>query len=63
MNMSAGRLFRLKQRSPRTNRSRLVRLDYEIGPAAYAFISYSHWHEPSYARYIERSERKRSDHQ
>src|SRR6202162_4614144 len=26
---------------------------YDIGPAAYAFISYSHWHEPSYARYIE----------
>ena len=26
---------------------------YGIGPAAYAFISYSHWHEPSYARYIE----------
>ena len=28
-----------------------------FGPAAYAFISYSHWHEPSYARYIEPSER------
>ena len=26
---------------------------YDIGPAAYAFISYSHWHEPSYARYFE----------
>jgi probable HAF family extracellular repeat protein len=26
---------------------------YGIGPAAYAFISYSHWHQPSYARYIE----------
>jgi probable HAF family extracellular repeat protein len=30
---------------------------YGIGPAAYAFISYSHWREPSYARYIERPER------
>ncbi|MEA2544121.1 MAG: hypothetical protein QOH35_5487 [Acidobacteriaceae bacterium] len=30
---------------------------YDIGPAAYAFISYSHWHEPSYARYIEPPER------
>jgi probable HAF family extracellular repeat protein len=26
---------------------------YGIGPAAYNFISYSHWHEPSYARYVE----------
>jgi hypothetical protein len=26
---------------------------YGIGPAAYAFISYSHWREPSYAAYIE----------
>jgi probable HAF family extracellular repeat protein len=26
---------------------------YGIGPAAYAFISYSHWHEPSYARSFE----------
>jgi hypothetical protein len=30
---------------------------YDIGPAAYAFISYSHWHEPSYAQYIEPAER------
>jgi len=30
---------------------------YDIGPAAYAFISYSHWHEPSYARYIEPPQR------
>jgi probable HAF family extracellular repeat protein len=30
---------------------------YGVGPAAYAFISYSHWREPSYARYIERPER------
>jgi probable HAF family extracellular repeat protein len=30
---------------------------YGIGPAAYAFISYSHWREPSYARYIVRPER------
>ena len=29
---------------------------YGIGPAAYAFISFSHWREPSYARYIERPE-------
>ncbi len=25
---------------------------YDIGPAAYNFISYSHWNEPSYAQYI-----------
>src|ERR1700730_10525433 len=30
---------------------------YGIGPAAYSFISYSHWHEPSYAPYIEPSQR------
>src|SRR5271165_1617808 len=30
---------------------------YDVGPAAYAFISYSHWHEPSYAQYIEPRER------
>ena len=30
---------------------------YGIGPAAYAFISYSHWHEPSYAQYLEPPER------
>jgi probable HAF family extracellular repeat protein len=30
---------------------------YNIGPAAYAFISYSHWREPSYSRFIERPER------
>jgi probable HAF family extracellular repeat protein len=30
---------------------------YGIGPAAYAFISYSHWREPNYARYIVPSER------
>src|ERR1700730_16283107 len=30
---------------------------YGIGPAAYAFISYSHWHEPSYAQYVEPLER------
>jgi probable HAF family extracellular repeat protein len=30
---------------------------YDIGPAAYAFISFSHWREPNYARYIERPER------
>ncbi len=29
---------------------------YGIGPAAYAFINYSHWREPSYARYIVPSE-------
>jgi probable HAF family extracellular repeat protein len=30
---------------------------YDIGPAAYAFISYAHWREPSYAQYIEPPER------
>jgi hypothetical protein len=30
---------------------------YDIGPAAYTFISYSHWHEPSYAQYVEPLER------
>src|ERR1700731_2979302 len=30
---------------------------YGIGPAASSFISYSHWHEPSYAPYIEPSQR------
>jgi probable HAF family extracellular repeat protein len=30
---------------------------YDIGPAAYSFISYSHWHEPSYAQYIEPPQR------
>lgn len=30
---------------------------YDIGPAAYAFIRYSHWHKPSYAQYIEPPER------
>ena len=30
---------------------------YDVGPAAYAFISFSHWHEPSYARYVEPPER------
>jgi probable HAF family extracellular repeat protein len=30
---------------------------YGIGPAAYTFISYSHWHEPSYVRYAEPPER------
>ncbi len=30
---------------------------YDVGPAAYSFISYSHWNEPSYARYIEPPER------
>ncbi len=30
---------------------------YGIGPAAYVFISYSHWHERSYAQYIEPPER------
>ncbi len=30
---------------------------YDIGPAAYSFISYSHWHEPSYARYVEPPQR------
>jgi hypothetical protein len=29
---------------------------YGIGPAAYAFISYAHWLEPSYAQYIKPSE-------
>jgi probable HAF family extracellular repeat protein len=29
---------------------------YAIGPGAYAFITYSHWREPSYARFIERPE-------
>jgi probable HAF family extracellular repeat protein len=30
---------------------------YGIGPAAYVFISYAHWNEPSYAQYIEPPER------
>jgi probable HAF family extracellular repeat protein len=30
---------------------------YGIGPAAYAFIGYSHWREANYARFIERPER------
>jgi probable HAF family extracellular repeat protein len=30
---------------------------YDIGPAAYAFIRFSRWHEPSYARYVEPPER------
>ena len=30
---------------------------YDIGPAAYAFISYSHWHEPSYTQYIKPPQR------
>jgi probable HAF family extracellular repeat protein len=30
---------------------------YDIGPAAYSFISYSHWNEPSYAQYIEPPQR------
>ena len=30
---------------------------YDVGPAAYSFISYSHWREPSYAQYIEPPER------
>jgi probable HAF family extracellular repeat protein len=30
---------------------------YAIGPAVYAFISYSHWQEPSYAPYIVPPER------
>jgi probable HAF family extracellular repeat protein len=30
---------------------------YDIGPAAYAFISYAHWREPSYAQYVEPLER------
>jgi probable HAF family extracellular repeat protein len=30
---------------------------YGIGPAAYVFINYSHWHEPSYAQYIEPPQR------
>ncbi len=30
---------------------------YGIGPAAYVFINYSHWHEPSYAQYVEPRER------
>ncbi|MBV9642873.1 MAG: hypothetical protein JO334_04805, partial [Verrucomicrobia bacterium] len=30
---------------------------YGIGPAAYNFISYSHWKEPSYAPYIEPPQR------
>ena len=30
---------------------------YDVGPAAYSFISYSHWQEPSYTRYIEPPER------
>jgi probable HAF family extracellular repeat protein len=29
---------------------------YGIGPAAYVFISYAHWHEPSYAQYVKPSE-------
>ncbi len=30
---------------------------YGIGPAAYTFINYSHWSEPSYARFVEPPER------
>ncbi|MBV9645098.1 MAG: hypothetical protein JO334_16170, partial [Verrucomicrobia bacterium] len=30
---------------------------YDIGPAAYVFISYSHWHETNYANYIEPPQR------
>ncbi len=30
---------------------------YGIGPAAYSFINYSHWSEPSYAQFIEPPER------
>jgi probable HAF family extracellular repeat protein len=30
---------------------------YGIGPAAYVFINYSHWREPSYAPYVVPSER------
>ena len=30
---------------------------YDVGPTAYVFINYSHWHEASYANYIEPSER------
>ena len=30
---------------------------YGIGPAAYAFMRYSHWREPNYTQYIERPER------
>jgi probable HAF family extracellular repeat protein len=30
---------------------------YDIGPAAYVFISYAHWHEPSYEQFIESPER------
>ena len=54
----AGLLFRPKQTSP-CNQSISSWSDsyYGIGPAAYAFISYSHWREPSYARYIEPPER------
>ena len=54
----AGLLFRPKQTSP-CNGSISSWSDsyYDIGPAAYVFISYSHWHEPSYARYIEPPER------
>jgi probable HAF family extracellular repeat protein len=31
--------------------------NYDVGPAAYAFISFAHWREPNYARYVERPER------
>jgi probable HAF family extracellular repeat protein len=30
---------------------------YDVGPAAYTFISYSHWSAPSYAQYVEPPER------
>jgi probable HAF family extracellular repeat protein len=30
---------------------------YDVGPSAYSFISYSHWSEPSYGRYIEPPDR------
>ncbi len=30
---------------------------YDVGPTAYVFINYSHWREPSYANYVEPSER------
>ena len=53
----AGLLFRPKQTSRGIAISSWSDSYYGIGPAAYAFISYSHWHEPSYAQYIEPPQR------
>ena len=57
-NTLAGPLFHPKRTSRRDQPiSSWSDSYYGIGPAAYAFIRYSHWREPNYARYIERPER------